>query len=224
MKIKAVGFDVDGTLYPNYQMFLCSIPSLLAAPRLMYHFGKVRREIRTIVYDEELHVKQARLLSARMGISQEKALDRMEYHLYRRWERSFHCIRPFSHVRETLTALRHRGCKLGVLSDFPIGNKLHYLGVEDLFDCAITSEESGYLKPHRIPFLQLANKLEAAPEEILYVGNSYRYDIIGASAAGMRTAWLTRKMDKEDRADFIFSGYRELKRYLIEGSESIIHV
>lgn len=224
MKIKAVGFDVDGTLYPNYQMFLCSVPSLIAGPRLMYHFGKVRKEIRTIVYDEELHDKQARLLAARMGISPGKARDRMEYHLYRRWERSFHCIRPFPYVRETLTALRHNGYRLGVLSDFPIGNKLHFLGLEDLFDCALSSEESGYLKPHRIPFLKLANRLEAAPEEILYVGNSYRYDIIGASAAGMRTAWLSRRRDEDGGADFIFSKYRELKHYLIEGSESIMHV
>jgi len=223
MKIKAVGFDIDGTLYPNYQMYLCSLPSLLAVPRLMYHFGKVRKEIRTLTYDEDLHEKQAQLLSRSMNISQQKALDHMEYHLYRRWERTFHCIRPFPHVRETLLALRRSGYKLGVLSDFPIKNKLHYLKIDDLFDCGVSSEESGYLKPHEIPFLRLANRLETAPEEILYVGNSYHYDIEGASNTGMRTAWITRKKTKGRKADLVFSSFRELRHYLIEGSESIIH-
>lgn len=224
MKIKAVGFDVDGTLYPNYQMFLSSIPSFLADPLLIYHFGKVRKEIRTIVHDDDLHTKQADLLARRMHIPPEKARERMEYHLYLRWERSFQRIRPFPHVRETLLALRHDGFKLGVLSDFPIKNKLHYLGIEDLFDCALSSEESGYLKPHRIPFLRLANQLEAAPEEILYVGNSYRYDIEGAVNAGMHAAWITRRGRAKGKAELAFSTYRELKHYLIEGSGKIIHV
>jgi len=224
MKIKAVGFDVDGTLYPNYLMLVCSFPSLLAVPRLMYHFGKVRKEIRTLVYDENLHDMQAQLLARNMGITREKAYNRMEYHLYRRWDRSFRCIRPFPYVKETLLALRRKGLKTGALSDFPINNKLRYLGIEDLFDCAESSEDSGYLKPHRIPFLRLANRLELAPEEILYVGNSYKYDVIGAMEAGMRTAWITRPGSDKGKADFCFSSYRELQNYLCEGSQQIIPV
>ena len=218
--IKAIAFDVDGTLYPNYQMYLCSLTSFISAPRLMYHFGKVRKEIRTLTYDGSLHDQQARLLSGRMNIPLEKAENLMERYLYRRWESSFRCIRPFSHVRETLLAIRRAGLKLGALSDFPIENKLRFLGLDDLFDVAITSEATGYLKPHHIPFLQLARRLETAPEELLYVGNSHRYDVVGASGVGMKTAWITGRKKSENSADFVFSSYKEFRRILFEGDRN----
>lgn len=214
--IKAIAFDVDGTLYPNYQMYLCSLSSLISSPRLMYNFGKVRKEIRTLTYEGSLHDQQAKLLSRRMGIPQEKAAEIMEHHLYQRWESSFRCIRPFKYVRELLPALRRAGLKLGVLSDFPIENKLRFLGLEEFFDVAVTSEATGYLKPHSIPFLRLAGRLETAPEEILYVGNSYHYDVLGASEVGMKTAWITRKKNHSSTADIVFSSYRELREILFE--------
>lgn len=218
--IKAVGLDIDGTLYPNYQMLLCSLPSLITAPRLMYYFGQVRKEIRRIEYDEPLHEKQAQLLANKMGISREKAADRMERHLYHRWEHSFRCIRPFRHVRETLLAFRRAGVLLGALSDFPIKDKLKYLKLDDLFDYRLSSEETGYLKPHPIPFQQMVRQFGVAPEEILYVGNSYKYDIIGASNVGMQTAWLSSAgggatSAEESRADIIFSSFYDLRKRVL---------
>ena len=218
--IKAVGFDIDGTLYPNYQMLLCSIPSLITAPRLMYYFGQVRKEIRGIEYDESLHEKQAQLLANKMGLSPEKAGARMERHLYHRWEHSFRCIRAFRHVRETLLAFKRAGLPLAALSDFPIAHKLNYLKLDDLFDYSFSSEETGYLKPNSIPFQQMVRKFGLAPEEILYVGNSYKYDIIGASNVGMQTAWLSfsgraTASAEQPRADIVFSSFIDLREMVL---------
>ena len=218
--IKAVGLDIDGTLYPNYQMLLCSLPSVVTAPRLMYYFGQVRKEIRHIEYDEPLHAKQAQLLANKMGISPQDAADRMERHLYHRWEHSFRCIRPFRHVRETLLAFKREGLPLAALSDFPIKNKLKFLKLDDLFDYRLSSEETGYLKPHPIPFQQMVRQFGVAPEEILYVGNSYKYDIIGASNVGMRTAWLSfaggsGKTAEESQTDIIFSSFYDLREKVL---------
>lgn len=218
--IKAVGFDIDGTLYPNYQMVLCSIPSLLTAPRLMYYFGQVRKEIRRIEYDEPLHEKQAQLLANKMGISREKAADRMERHLYHRWEHSFRCIRPFRHVRETLLAFKREGLPLAALSDFPIKNKLKFLKLDDLFDFSISSEDTGYLKPHPVPFQQMVRRFAVAPEEILYVGNSYKYDIIGGANVGLQTAWLSfsggaADSAEESSADIVFSSFYDLRKKVL---------
>src|SRR6056297_107706 len=208
--IKAVGFDVDGTRYPNYQMLLCSLPSLLTVPRLMVYFGQIRKEVRQTKYDGSLHDIQAQLLANKLGISKDVARDRMERHLYNRWEHSFRCIKPFRQVRETLLAFKRSGLMLGALSDFPITNKLKFLKLDDIFDCSLSSEETGYLKPHSIPFLQMARRFELAPEEILYVGNSYPYDIVGASEVGMKTAWLSMR-GENGRADIVFSNYYELR-------------
>jgi FMN phosphatase YigB (HAD superfamily) len=76
--------------------------------------------------------------------------------------------------------------------------------------------------------------MNCPPEEILYVGNNFFYDVLGASRAGMKTAWITtarrsRKMEKLrkrglglDRgrqlipeAGFVFHDYRQLRDYVL---------
>lgn len=187
----------------------------------MYYFGQVRKDIRQIDYDEPLHTKQAQLLANKMGISEESARERMERHLYHRWEHSFRCINPFRQVRETLLALKRNGILLGALSDFPIKNKLKFLKLDDLFDFSLSSEDTGYLKPNPIPFQQMIREFGIAPDEILYVGNSYKYDVIGAAAAGMRTAWLKPLFSKHGsssntQADIIFSSFNDLRIRILD--------
>jgi len=186
----------------------------------MYYFGQVRKDMRQIDYDEPLHEKQAQLLSNKLGIAEEHARDKMERHLYHRWEHSFRCISPFRQVRETLLALKRNGIVLGALSDFPIKNKLKFLKLDDLFDFSLSSEDTGYLKPNPIPFQQMIREFGIDPEEILYVGNSYKYDVIGAAATGMRTAWLKPLFARQGsssntQADIIFSSFNELRNRIL---------
>ncbi|MFP4179220.1 MAG: HAD family hydrolase [Spirochaetaceae bacterium] len=217
MKIKAIGFDVDGTLYPSSQMVFSAVSSFLSAPVLMYNFAKVRREIRQITYDCGLREMQARLMARKMDIDQEEALRRIEKDLYGRWDRSFRHIKPFPGVREVLLSLSNEGYVLGALSDFPLSHKLRYLGVDDLFSVRLSSEDTGYLKPHSVPFLQLARSLGAAPEETLYVGNSGEYDIEGAASVGMKTAHIAKAGKGEKKADFVFQNFFQLRDWIVSG-------
>lgn len=219
VKIKAIGFDVDGTLYPSSQMVFSAVSSFISAPVLMYNFAKVRREVRRVTYDCGLREMQARLVARRMGIDQDEALRRIEKDLYGRWDRSFRHIKPFPGVRETLLSLAHEGYILGALSDFPLSHKLRYLGVDDLFSVRLSSEETGYLKPHSVPFLQLARRLGAAPEEILYVGNNGEYDIKGAASVGMKTAHIAKAGKGEEKADFVFQTFFQLRDWIESGFE-----
>ncbi|MFO7849047.1 MAG: HAD family hydrolase [Spirochaetia bacterium] len=220
MEIKAIGFDVDGTLYPSSQMVFSAVSSFIFAPVLMYNFAKVRREIRRITYDGDLREMQATLVARRMGIDPEKAFHRIERDLYGRWERSFRYIKPFPGVRETLLSLSHEGYLLGALSDFPLSQKLRYLKVDDLFSVRLSSEETGYLKPSSVPFLQLARRLGAAPEEVLYVGNNGEYDICGAASVGMKTAHIARSAKGEEKADFVFQNFFQLRDWVASGMSS----
>jgi putative hydrolase of the HAD superfamily len=192
MRIRAVAFDVDGTLYPNSQMFLHSLPPFFSHPRLFIAFARARSSVRAAA-DSRRHVEiQAERVAAALRIGPAEAQERIESHLYRGWERSYRGIRPFPDVRKALEELRATGISLAALSDFPIGRKLEYLGLEDLVKTAFCSEETGFLKPHPAPFEALAERLETHPDEILYVGNSYEKDIVGALSAGMHAAWVTR--------------------------------
>ena len=213
MSIKGIGFDIDGTLYANIGMYICTIPSFIRHPRLLIHFSRARSEIRNIRPVENFRRTQAGLVASGMGIPEYKARAVIEKKLYEEWESLFRIIKPFSGLHEGIAGLRAAGYRLGVLSDFPVQNKLKFLGLED-WDCSFTSEATNYLKPHPEPFLELARRLDLKPEEILYVGNSYEKDILGASAVGMKTAHLTRRKTPGSIADLSFSRYSELFNYI----------
>lgn len=159
----------------------------------------------------------ALILRKESGFIREKS----ERLIYQDWESLFARIRPFPWVRETLAAFRRGGLKLGLLSDFPPARKISFLGLQGLFDAILSTEETGRLKPDGVPFAALARALSLDPGEILYVGNSPRYDIAGAQAAGMRTALIRRSPLSTGRcfgsggADFVFKDYRQLQKYVL---------
>ena len=216
MDIRAVAFDIDGTLYPNRSMYLHSAWFSLFRLRLLSHYGKVRRTVRTMRPIEDFRRTQAELLSDSMGIPLDRAVSRIERVIYRTWERSFKGIRPFPYARQFIEHLRDAGYPLGVLSDFPIGQKLEYLSLEGYWNCTNASENTGYLKPNPEPFLRLAEDLGFPPHQILYIGNSYDYDIIGAHRVGMATAHLSREPAEGTVADLTFSDYRQLEEKLLQ--------
>ena len=216
MSIRAVAFDIDGTLYPNILMYVYSIPFFLAHPRFVFHFGKVRRKVRKIRPIGDFRSVQAALLAEEMGISEEKASALINKTIYRRWERCFRGMILYPGLKCLLSELRNRGLKLAVLSDFPVGRKLQYFRLTNFFDYALSSESSGYLKPNPEPFLALAGTLGIPPAEILFVGNSSRSDIAGASEIGMKTAYIGVKRDEKICADIKFLWYKELRSILGE--------
>ena len=99
------------------------------------------------------------------------------------------------------------------MSDFPPTQKNDVWGIAELCDAVVSSEAAGTLKPHIKPFAELAEKLQVLPAEILYVGNSLRYDVAGAKRAGMKTALICNAVKKrfsQKKADIGVSDYREL--------------
>ncbi len=206
---------MDGTLYPNLFMYLYSIPFFLTHPVFVYHFRMVRKTIRTIRPLENVRNSQADLLSRSMGISREQAYNKIDTCIYNRWERCFRYMILYPWVKKLISLIRLKGLKTGILSDYPVDRKLSYFGLSREWDVAMSSEESGYLKPHPEPFLLLAERMNLPPEKILYIGNSYAHDIIGASGVGMRTAHLSWKRERKG-ADITFLWYKEIERYLSE--------
>lgn len=214
MRIKAVAFDVDGTLYPNSIMYRRSIPFALAHPRLLSSYGRVRRRIRQVRPVSDFRSLQAELLSAELRVSRQRAAELVETLIYRKWELVLKRTPLFPGLREALAAFRAHKLKLAVLSDFPVERKLSYLGLEGIWDCELSAEESGYLKPNPEPFLMLCRCLDCEPANVLYVGNSYSYDVIGAYEIGMPTAHLCPKPEPNSVADLTFDDYRTLREWV----------
>lgn len=214
MKLKVVAFDVDGTLYPNWVMYLRSIPFGIAHFKKLLSFARVRKRIRTIKPVHDFYRLQAEQYASLMNMTVQEAMEQIRRVFYSQWEEVVLDIKPYPHLQEVLFQLKEKGYKLAVLSDFPIGNKLRYLGLDSLWDATFSCEEIGYLKPNPEPFNLLPAHFAVQPYEVLYVGNNYRYDIEGAKRIGFHTAYLHCFPRWCPAADFKFSDYRQLLKWV----------
>jgi putative hydrolase of the HAD superfamily len=215
--IRAIGFDVDGTLYSNLRMYLSSLGWGVRNLRLSLALRDVREELRREAPVADFYAVQARRTAAVMGRQPEVMERLIRERIYSEWELSLRGLALSPGLIACLEDLRAAGIRLGVLSDFPVARKLELLGLDRYFDCAFCTEDSGCLKPHHEGFDRLAGALGADPAEILYVGNSYHFDVLGAKAAGMRSAHFARRPHEDSRADFTFRHYRQLGAWVLGG-------
>lgn len=228
--LKAVGFDIDGTLYPEAKLYMRTIGAAVKRPLLSMAYYHARKDLRRFAYDAPFHEEQARLVLKRLGKpAGSKHIERMKQQLnssfYKSWNNKFRRISPFPGTANALAELEKRGFKLGVLSDFPIGRKLREMKLDTFFPVRICAEDTGYLKPSTVPFEALAEALEVSPGEMLYVGNSFSKDIIGAKRAGMHTAYFHKdaprfpsRVQSADagKPDFSFSHYDDISAFIDE--------
>lgn len=225
--LDAIAFDIDGTLYPNWGLNRRLGPFLFANARFLVCFGKVREEIR--VWQEthpgESHRDffewQASLMAPYIGLSITESRKLIDEKIYEGWKPIFSRVKPFPYLNETFRSMKEAGLKIGLLSDFRPDQKGDIWGLSPLCDVILGSEESGALKPSPVPFKALAAALGVKCERILYVGNSVRSDVQGASAVGMKTACIINPIAfffgrKAHLADISFASYRQLTRIVLE--------
>jgi putative hydrolase of the HAD superfamily len=103
-------------------------------------------------------------------------------------------VQPREGVDETLAALRGRGLHLGIVSNID-EDQFHPLweriGLAPYFDAVTTSEEARSCKPHPGIYRHALGKAgDVAPEEVVFVGDSLEFDVVGANALGMTTVLI----------------------------------
>ena len=202
MKYKAICFDIDGTLYPigimNRRIFRLSA----AHPLFGLKYRKARREFRrnqaSFAKTIPFRWREAAIIQSGTGAEPEhefseeafgklygKTYDRLDRWAYRKMERLYRQTKTFDGVAETLKRIRNNGLKVGVFTDFPLFRKLEGMGLASLVDFAASSDDAGFLKPDAHCFEYLLYNLKMGPQDVLYVGDSYEKDIVGANAASI---------------------------------------
>jgi putative hydrolase of the HAD superfamily len=219
--LKAVAFDIDGTLYPEWKLNIRALPLVAVHLRFFLALGRVRRTLHERGCTDDFYALQARLLSRELNIGEEAARALIQRVVYDGIKHYFPRIKPFKGAVETIAAFKAAGLKIGLLSDFPPEQKGTVWGIAPLCDAVISSEKTGALKPNPEPFDALANALGVPKETILYAGNSIRCDIRGAREAGLKTAYLLplwRKILSKPlkEADFSFKSYRHLRDFVLQ--------
>lgn len=228
--LEVIAFDLDGTLYPERSLYLRMLPKIIPDIKLLVAFNRLRQGMRSKTHIseackdcapesiKEFHRFQASMIAEELKMDVDAVAAKIDAVFYKKAEECFRSIRFFHEAEEVLLELKAMGYKLAMLSDFPPERKLALAEFNVPFDYMATSESCGLLKPEPRAFLKMADALGVKPAGILYVGNSERYDIIGAKNAGMKTALISgsRKKRKMSQADFTFSKYSELKNWIIQ--------
>lgn len=94
----------------------------------------------------------------------------------------------------TVRAVAATGVPVGIVSSAVYHPFLEWalarFGLLPLFAEVVTSASAGWYKSRPEIYWHATERLGAAPERTVHVGDSYRFDVAGARRAGLRTVWL----------------------------------
>jgi putative hydrolase of the HAD superfamily len=114
-------------------------------------------------------------------------------------------VEVVAHHGPVLDRLRQT-VRLGVCSNFSHSETalavLRDAGLCDRLDPAaiVVSDAFGLRKPRAEIFAEAVKRLGVAAADALHVGDSLRADVAGAANAGLRTAWITRRVSDAEAA------------------------
>jgi putative hydrolase of the HAD superfamily len=116
------------------------------------------------------------------------------------WETMLQNMRIYPDAAETLAKLGEK-YELTMITNGATElqrEKIRRLGIENSLNEVIVSQELGHHKPSKEIFMEMTRRVGCKPEEITYIGNNYRKDIVGAHEAGWNTIWVNRHEETPD--------------------------
>jgi REG-2-like HAD superfamily hydrolase len=130
-----------------------------------------------------------------IGSDPARARDWLDEFLMRMFAGEDGAFSPFEDAEPALRAVRSKGVKVGVLSnwDHTLHLVLQQTGLDRLLDFAIASLEVGIEKPHPAIFAAALGRAETSPDAALHVGDDYEDDYLGATNAGWHALLLDRR-------------------------------
>jgi len=205
--IRAVLFDLDDTLFDHRHSSRCAITTLHQQHTCLQRDSIDQVESAHLELLELLHEEMLR--GQRTQLSARRERFRRLFEAYGQllnddesetvahgYREAFQATRQTVRgAQELLQALRRQGMAIGIITNNMRDEqraKLAHLGLTHLVDELITSEEIGTPKPDPAIFLAALERFACMPTEAVMVGDSWRADIAGATAVGMRAVWLNR--------------------------------
>ncbi len=190
-KIKAVAFDLDGTLIDSAQELTIAVDQMLVA--LGYEKAGIEK-VSSWVGNGVVNLVETALKDADSA----QGMDHFDHALtlfnqfYRAvLDASMPALYPG--VLETLETLKQEGFQLALVTNKPsqfLPALLEKMGVISLFDLVLGADDVSVRKPHPAPIFTVLSHLGLYQDELLFVGDS-RNDITSAKSAGVCTVGMT---------------------------------
>lgn len=145
-------------------------------------------------YDAQSQTELSRTLLRHLGVEGEPALRTYLEALDAAFNRPGF-VRPYPEVPEVLDWLATQGYRLGIVSNWSwnLRQRVAQAGLDGRFELVWASAYAGCNKPHPGIFSQALERMALSPGRALYVGDSYRHDVLGARAAGLDPVLLDRE-------------------------------
>jgi HAD superfamily hydrolase (TIGR01509 family) len=175
MSIKAVIFDLDGTITQPY-----------------FDFDAIREEI-GLARDSGPLLESMEKMTPQRRQKAEKILLRHE-------EKAVVESKLNKGAKKTLSTLRKAGIHIGVLTRNKRDNARAIARKHNLKLDAVIGREEGPVKPDAFGVLQLCRQFGVEPDETLLVGD-YLFDLLCAKAAGACAVLLTNHRQAHDFAE-----------------------
>ena len=189
--IRAVFFDLDGTLYDRDAAILRTAEEQFEA--FGEELGVDKRAFieRLVALDGHGHNRVPRLhhaLAQVLGFGADLA-DRLEAFFRSRYPDQCWISQD---SLSTLESLRASGKKLGIITNGPTrwqSRKIECMGIASLFDAVLISETEGIQKPDPRIFTRALEGCGVLASESIFVGDHPEIDIGGAKGAGLTPVW-----------------------------------
>jgi len=209
MKVKAIIFDIDDTLYDSsLQMRMARLNAIRAMIEaglpvdLENAYKKLEEVVEEYGPDYNRHFDK---LLERLGLRWDPRVIAAGVVAYRETSQAY--LKPFPDVLPTLIKLRDQRYKLGVVSDgiaVKEWQKLIQLGIHHLFHSVVISEEYGTMELTSEVFKGCLKALDVKPGESIYVSSRLNKAIQHANKAGLISVRLIRGdhyVEKPESAD-----------------------
>ena len=94
--------------------------------------------------------------------------------------------------------------------------KIEKLSIEDYFEEIIVSGDLGHHKPSSKIFEEMTRRTQVDASEIIYIGNNYMKDVVGAKESGWKAVWVKRNDEERDESvpDYVINELSELLDFL----------
>ncbi len=176
MPIKAVIFDLDGTITEPY-----------------FDFDAIREEM-------DLPKDSGPILESMAKMSPEQR-HKAEKILYYHEQKAVAESRPNPGAKQTLDMIHQAGIGIGILTRNRRCNAMSIAARHGLKFDAIVDREDGPVKPDAFGVLQICRQFGVKPEETLVVGD-YLFDILSAKAAGAIAVLLANHKKADEFAKY----------------------
>jgi len=197
MDVKTIFFDLDNTLYDHTRAERTALQILLNQNATK--FSEIHRERFLDVYHQnnafywkkmaqgditasELKILRLQTTFAEFGFEKLDFNDLAKKYLQIYTQQVF----VFPRMMEALNYLKPK-FRLGILSNGFAKiqrHKLANMNLQNFFEITIFSEDVGAMKPSAVIFREAMKLTQSRAEEIVYIGDSYESDIVGAKAVG----------------------------------------